>query len=293
MVILPNGMSEYNAFGCDKAVDVSIFDASKPALTVLLLNLMPEKQATERCIINMLHSYKQPVRIIPMKISGQTYKTTPNEYMNRFYTDFEKLCHADYDGMIVTGAPLEQISFEEVRYWEKLCHIMNWATLHTRSTLYICWAAQAALYHQYGIQKFPLEEKKFGVYPYEIKEQDKLLSCCHNPMMMPASRHTEVRLEDVAKCKALKVLAASKEAGVGIVASEEKRAVYITGHLEYPENRLDFEYHRDLTKGLRILPPENYYSKADDTNSKVAFTWRDDALGFYHGWLDCCAGTDA
>ena len=291
MIVLPDGMCEYNAFDSNHVVGVSGFDSSEPALTVLLLNLMPEKQVTEQCIIDMLQGYGKHVRLIPMKISGQTYKTTSNEYMQRYYTDFENLSDGFYDGLIVTGAPLEQISYEDVRYWKQLCGIMDWATEHVCSTLYICWAAQAALYHHYGITKHALSDKRFGIYDFDIQLRSCLLPNAGVSMKMPLSCHTAVRLPDVEACKDLRILTANEQFGVGIVFSEEKSCVYVIGHLEYPAKRLDFEYRRDLSKGLRILPPENYYASTEDMNSEVLFSWNHDALCFYHAWLDSCLRT--
>ncbi|MBR1838221.1 MAG: homoserine O-succinyltransferase [Bacteroidaceae bacterium] len=253
-------------------------------LKILLLNLMPEKQVTERDIVRMLRGAGVDIVLVPLKISGQTYKTTPQQHMETYYADFEQVEQQNWDGLIVTGAPLEHLPFEQVRYWPQLCHIMDWATSHVVSTLYICWAAQAALYHHHGIAKHALSDKQFGIYDYRLTASHPLLTDFEPQLSMPTSRHTEVRLAEVQLHDALHILCQSEEAGVGIAVEDRGRTVYVTGHLEYARERLDFEYHRDVAKGRAIAPPRHYYT--DATQRDIRFAWRDDALRFYHNWIN-------
>ncbi len=255
-----------------------------PGKRIVLLNLMPEKQVTERDIVRMLRGAETDIVLVPMKISGQTYKTTPQEHMQAFYTDFELLESETWDGLIVTGAPVEHLPFEKVRYWQQLCHIMDWAKTNVAATLYICWAAQAALYHHYHVAKHPLAEKKFGIFTFSAQTAHPLLRHFAPTLQMPTSRHTEVRSEDIASHPALSIISHSNEAGVGIVSSDEGHTIYITGHLEYARERLGFEYQRDVKKGLPIEPPQHYYT--NDGGNEICFSWRDDALRFYHNWIN-------
>lgn len=253
---------------------------------ILLLNLMPQKAVTELDIARMLTTATCDVQLIPMKISGQSYKTTPIEHMEAFYTDFEVLESHQYEGLIITGAPVEQISFEEVRYWTQLCDIMEWAKTHVRSTLYICWAAQAGLYHHYNMPKYPLEQKKFGIFSQQILTKQHPLFQDFEPCFpMPHSRHTEVRSCDIpANTPQLIEAVRGDETGVGILIGNEGREVYITGHLEYEPYTLHREYERDLSKGLPIQQPQHYYHH-DDATQGVNFSWEQSAKLFYRNWV--------
>lgn len=255
-----------------------------PGLKVLLLNLMPEKQVTERDIVRMLRGAGTDIVLVPLKISGQSYKTTPMSHMETFYTNFEEVENEKWDGLIVTGAPVEHLPFEEVRYWPQLCYIMDWAEQNVTSTLYICWAAQAALYHRHGVRKFPLKDKKFGVFEYTAAVAHPVLNAFSPTLQMPTSRHTEVRAEDIACIPALRILSESAEAGIGVVAEEAGHTVYITGHLEYARERLGFEFRRDVAKGRPISAPQYYYKGQDEDD--IDFSWREDALRFYHNWIN-------
>lgn len=291
MLFLPTSLcsaSGISAFAPDESGVVAEYARGHwrdaPGMKVLLLNLMPEKQVTERDIARMLRGAGPDIVLVPMKISGQTYKNTPQEHMEAFYTDFEQVEGEQWDGLIVTGAPVEHLPFEKVRYWPQLCHIMDWAKSHVASTLYICWAAQAALYHRHGVQKNSLPTKKFGIYTYTAATTHPLMHGFAETLLMPVSRHTEVCVEDVRSVKALQVINDSADAGIGIVGEDNGRSVYVTGHLEYARERLGFEYHRDLAKGRPITPPANYYS--DGASEEINFAWRDDALRFYHNWIN-------
>lgn len=255
-------------------------DCLSNPLRILLLNLMPEKAITEADIIRMLGGADEDIEVIFMKISGQKYKTTPQKYMESFYTDFEDLSEEEYDGMIVTGAPIEHLPFEEVRYWDKLTAIMDWAETHVRSSLYICWGAQAALYHHWSVQKYPLSKKMFGVFSYQKLTNNPLFLNINKEFPMPTSRHTEVSQSDILIYTGLSLLANSEEAGVGIVLSEKHRAIYITGHLEYALLRLQNEYQRDLSKGKSIEPPLHYYQQ-----EQPYFSWKQTALTIYSNWI--------
>ncbi len=254
-------------------------------LRILFLNLMPEKQKTELDICRAVAKAERTIELILLKISGQTYKTTPQEYMEQFYRDFETVEGERFDGLIITGAPLEHLPFEEVRYWQQLCHIMNWADSHVNSTLYICWAAQAGLYHHYGIPKYGLPHKKFGVYPHQILNSELPLFCgMPTPLPIPTSRHTEVRKSDFT-APHLHIVSESEESGVGIAISDDAHRIFITGHLEYAPGTLESEYLRDLAKNLPIAPPEHYYHDGTP-ESGIHFSWQQAAARFYSNWIN-------
>lgn len=280
MIILPDGLQTANELLKAFSI-VSRSQWKGSCLQILLLNLMPEKQITEADIVRMLDSCNENIEIIPMRIDGQQYKTTSQAYVETYYTVFEALQSGEYDGLIVTGAPIEHLSFEEVRYWKELCTIMDWAKNHVRSSLYICWGAQAALYHQWQIPKYGLSEKMFGVFPYECLQEVALLHRISSPFNMPTSRHTEVRSIDFPIHNELQMVAESQEAGVGIAISHKGREVYVTGHLEYAALRLNDEYQRDLSKGKAIKTPRYYYSEM----GIPLFQWRNTALQVYQNWV--------
>lgn len=255
---------------------------------ILLLNLMPLKEVTEWDIVRTLDAAGIDAQVIPVKISGQTYKTTPMAYMEANYLDFECVEPYDFERMIITGAPLEQMPFEEVRYWPALCRIMRWADRHVRRTLYICWGAQAGLYCHYGVNKYGLEAKCFGIFSQDVLlPQSPLMRGLSPRFLMPNSRHTEVRISDLEACGPadLQLLAASRESGVGVVATKNLSRTFIVGHLEYEPYTLDTEYRRDLSKGLPILPPRHYYG----ADGAPVYSWQRDAEQFYRNW---CCGTD-
>lgn len=251
---------------------------------VLLLNLMPEKAKTEADIVRTLAATGETCQLIPIKIKGQVYKTTSKEHMDSFYLDFEDVEWGYFERLIITGAPLEQMPFEEVRYWHQLQNIMHWADEHVRSTLYICWGAQAGLYEHYGVKKYPLPEKMFGVFSQKVLNADNPLMRELTPaFLMPNSRHTEVRLTDVLSMaeKGLITLAVSEESGVGIMATTDCKRVFVVGHLEYNAHTLDDEYRRDLSKQLPIKRPLHYY----DEDGKICYSWQIDAVTFYRNWV--------
>jgi homoserine O-succinyltransferase len=264
---------------------VSNGEAPEDALRILFLNIMPMKQITEEDFCRSLAFSDVSVELLPMKIAGQTYKTTPQEYVDRYYSDFDVYKDGYYDGLILTGAPLESINFEDVRYWEQLKEIMTWAQKHVSSSLYICWGAQAALYHHFGVPKYDLPEKCFGIYPHRVVYNHRLLHNMHPEFMMPNSRHTEVHSSDFPpECQ---VIAESDETGVGIMVSNEGREVYVVGHLEYEPLTLHNEYMRDLEKGLVIAPPHNYYIN-NVSDQGVDYVWEGACKQFFCNWLSLC-----
>jgi homoserine O-succinyltransferase len=255
-------------------------------LRVVVLNLMPLKVMTETDLIRLLSNTPLQIELDFMKVRGHTPKHTPVEHMQEFYKDFDDLSGQYYDGLIVTGAPVEQMRFENVGYWEDLQHIFDWARTHVTSTLYICWAAQAALYHFYGIPKYELPAKKFGVFTHLMNEPNlPIFRGFDEEFYVPHSRHTEIKREDILKVDALKLLSESIEAGVYMVMSRGGREFYITGHSEYAPNTLDDEYRRDLNKGLPIQLPRNYYRENDPSLGPVV-RWRGHANLLFTNWLN-------
>ena len=233
-------------------------------LRIVILNLMPLKITTETDLIRLLSNTPLQVEIQFMKIKSHTSKNTPIEHMKAFYTDFEKLREEKFDGMIITGAPVEQMDFEEVTYWDEIQEIFSWARTHVTSTLYICWAAQAGLYYHYGVPKHPLEKKMFGIFEHRsLRPFHPIFRGFDDVFYVPHSRHTEVRKEDILKVPELSLLSESDEAGVYLVMARGGREFFVTGHSEYSPLTLDAEYKRDLAKGLPIEIPRNYYIDDD------------------------------
>ena len=255
-------------------------------LKIVILNLMPLKITTETDLIRLLSNTPLQMEVSFMKLKSHTPQNTPIEHMMMFYRDFEKMRDEKFDGMIITGAPVEQLDFEDVNYWDEITGIFAWARNHVTSTLYICWAAQAGLYYHYGIPKYPLSKKMFGVF-----RQHTL--CPHLPIFrgfddvfyMPHSRHTEVRKEDILANPELTLIAESPENGVSMVMARGGRELFITGHMEYASNTLDIEYKRD--KGIRddVDMPVNYYRDNNPANEPLV-TWRAHANLLYHNWIN-------
>ena len=255
-------------------------------LRIVILNLMPIKITTETDLIRLLSNTPLQLDISFMKLKSHTPKNTPVEHMMMFYRDFESMRHEKFDGMIITGAPVENIPFEEVRYWAELSEILTWARSHVTSTLYICWAAQAALYHFYGIPKYQLPKKMFGIFHQNILQpQLPIFRGFDDGFMMPHSRHSEVHRDDIMANPALQLIAESPDSGVSIVMAREGREFFITGHMEYAPNTLDNEYRRDA--GIRddVELPRNYYTNDDPTLPPLV-TWRAHANLFYSNWIN-------
>ena len=257
-------------------------------LKIVVLNLMPLKITTETDLIRLLSNTPLQLDITFMKLKSHTSKNTPVEHMQQFYIDFDILRQRKFDGMIITGAPVEDIPFEDVTYWEEVTQIFDWARTHVTSTLYICWAAQAALYHFYGIQKHRLPMKMFGIFPQTINPDEAnkpLFRGFDNVFNMPQSRHTEVKSDDVRAVKDLTILAESPLSGVGIALARGGREIFVTGHLEYNPDTLDTDYKRDMGKRDDVAMPVNYYIDNDPAKGPNV-TWRAHANLFYHNWVN-------
>ena len=255
-------------------------------LRIVILNLMPLKITTETDLVRLLSNTPLQLEIQFMKIKSHTSKNTPVEHMQAFYTDFEKLRNEKFDGMIITGAPVEQMEYEEVNYWDEIMEIFDWARAHVTSTLYICWAAQAGLYHFYGVPKYPLEKKMFGIFEHRpLQPLHPIFRGFDDRFFVPHSRHTEVRKEDILQVPELTLLSESDVSGVHLVMARGGREFFVTGHSEYSPLTLDNEYHRDLNKGLPIEMPVNYYLN-DDPSQGVLVRWRAHANLLFSNWLN-------
>ncbi len=255
-------------------------------LEIVLLNLMPTKVATETQLTRLLGNTPLQVRLELMHTSSHASKNVSAEHLLNFYKSFDELKDRKFDGMVITGAPVEQMAFEEVDYWPELCRIMEWSKTHVHSTFHICWGAQAGLYYHYGIQKYPLAEKLFGVYPHQADyKRSILLRGFDDTFYVPHSRHTTVRREDIEAVPGLKILASSREAGVYAVMSKEGRQIFITGHSEYDPDTLKKEYLRDKNLGLPIQPPANYFP-GDDDRAEPIVRWRGHANLLFCNWLN-------
>ena len=255
-------------------------------LKIVILNLMPLKVTTETDLIRLLSNTPLQLEISFMKLRSHTPKNTPIEHMMMFYRDFEQMRYERYDGMIITGAPVETLDFEEVKYWDEMKEIFAWARTHVTSTLYICWAAQAGLYHHYDIPKYPLAKKMFGIFPQDILQPQLPIFRGFDDMFhMPHSRHTELHREDIVANPELTLLAESHDSGVSIVMARGGREFFVTGHLEYAPDTLDNEYKRDKDIRDDVDLPRNYY-RDDDPSKGPLVTWRAHANLFYGNWIN-------
>jgi homoserine O-succinyltransferase len=255
-------------------------------LKIVILNLMPIKVTTETDLIRLLSNTPLQLEISFMKLKSHTSKNTPIEHMKAFYRDFEKMRNERFDGMIVTGAPVEQMDFEQVNYWDEITDVFDWARTHVTSTLYICWAAQAGLYHFFGVPKYHLDHKMFGIFRHHVNVQGlPIFRGFDDEFFVPHSRHTEVRREDILKVKDLQLVAESDESGVYMCMARGGREIFVTGHSEYSPLTLDSEYKRDLGKGLPIDMPRNYY-RNDDPSQPPVVRWRGHANLLFANWLN-------
>lgn len=255
-------------------------------LKIVILNLMPLKITTETDLVRILSNTPLQLDITFMKLKSHTPKNTPIEHMKMFYKTFESLKSKNFDGMIITGAPLEMMDYQDVLYWNEMVEIFDWAKTHVTSTLYICWAAQAGLYYYYGIPKHKLPKKKFGIFKqYPIRPLEPIFRGFDDVFMMPHSRHTEIRKEDILKHPELVPLADSDDSGMSIIMAREGREFFVTGHLEYSPHTLDNEYRRDLGKRDDVDMPVNYY-KDDNPENEPLVTWRAAANLFYNNWIN-------
>ena len=255
-------------------------------LKILLLNLMPTKIDTETQLSRLLSNTPLQVELYLMRTATHVSQNTAEEHLTSFYRTFDTYRDEYFDGMVITGAPVEKMPFEEVDYWAELCEIMEWSKTHVHSTFHICWGAQAGLYYHYGIQKHSLEKKMFGVFPHRADYvRSILLRGFDDVFMVPHSRHTTVRREDIEAVPSLRILASSPEAGVYAVSSKGGRQIFITGHSEYDRGTLEREYLRDKRAGLPIEVPKNYYPDDDDTR-EPRVSWRSHANLLYSNWLN-------
>ena len=255
-------------------------------LKILLLNLMPKKIETETQLCRLLGNTPLQVELELVMLRSHVSKHTSEDHMLSFYKPFDEIRDQNFDGMIITGAPVEHLPFEEVDYWEELCEVMEWSKTHVWSTFHICWGAQAALYYHYGIKKYDLPEKLFGIFPHRVEKKNSMLFRGFDDIfMVPQSRHTTIRREDIEAHPELRILSSSKEAGVYAVSTKKGRQIFITGHSEYDADTLYNEYIRDLEAGKPIDIPKNYFPK-DKVTPKPPVTWRSSANLLYSNWLN-------
>ena len=255
-------------------------------LDILILNLMPLKEDTELQLMRSLSNTPLQVNITLLRTMSYESKNVTKGHLDRFYEDFDSVKNRKWDGFIITGAPVEKMEFENVDYWDELREIMDWSETNVTSTMHICWGAQAGLYYHYGIKKYLLPEKIFGVFPHVVERRSSMLMRGFDDVfMVPHSRHTTIRREEVEACKDLKLLASSPQAGVYAMATEGGRQIFITGHSEYDVGTLQKEYLRDKNAGLPIHVPANYFPNDDDTQPPRA-TWRSHANLLYQNWLN-------
>jgi len=261
-------------------------------LRIAIVNLMPTKIATEVQLLRLLGNSPVQVDITLVKAENHVSKNTSAEHLNRFYSTFSQVKGQKFDGMIVTGAPVEQIDFAQVDYWDELTAIMDYSRTHVFSTLYICWGAQAGLKHHFGINKHPLPEKLFGVFAHMVNDRlNPVFRGFDDMFFMPHSRHTEILRADVAAHPDLEILAESPEAGVSIVKDRHRRQFFITGHMEYDADTLDREYRRDVERGLPIAPPKYYYPE-NNPDKPPFVSWRAHASLFFSNWMNFCVYQD-
>lgn len=280
------------AIGLLKQENIFVMDETRAShqdirpLKLVILNLMPLKINTETDLLRLLSNSPLQIEVDFLKIKGHTSKNTPPEHMKAFYQNFDRISHKKYDGMIITGAPVEHLPFEEVTYWNDLKQIMDWAMSHVYSTLHICWAAQAGLYYHYGVPKYPLPEKMFGVFRHTLSD-DKLpiFRGFDDEFWVPHSRHTEIQRRDIEQVEGLTIISESEESGVNMVIGRGGRQVFITGHLEYSRYTLDGEYQRDTAKNLPIQVPVNYYPENNPARQPL-IRWKSAANLLFANWLN-------
>lgn len=257
-------------------------------LKIAILNLMPTKIATETQLLRLLGNSPLQIAITLLRTDTHQSKNTSPEHLLTYYQTFDQVKHDRFDGLIITGAPVENLSFEEVDYWEELTQIIDWSAHNVFSTFFICWGAQAGLYRKYGIPKYPLSAKQFGIFEHHISTKNtNLLRGYDDIFYAPHSRHTEIRREDIEKHADLDILAESKDAGVYLVSTHDGKQVFVTGHSEYDPLTLKAEYDRDVNLGLPINVPKNYFKNDDPTKSPVV-RWRGHASLLFSNWLNYC-----
>ncbi|SDN26516.1 homoserine O-succinyltransferase [Paenibacillus sp. yr247] len=276
-------LNQENIFTMDESV---AYHQDIRPLRIALLNLMPTKETTETQLLRLIGNTPLQVEFVLLHPKTHTSKNTSVEHLEMFYKTFEDIKDEKLDGMIITGAPVEQMEFEDVTYWEELTQILNWSKQNVTSTLHICWAAQAGLYHHFGVRKFALDNKIFGVFPHTVEVPNtKLLRGFDEVFNVPQSRHTDVRREDIEQCPDLEILSESEDSGVYIAATRDGKHIFVTGHSEYDACSLKWEYDRDVGKGLSIDIPKNYYPNNDPSRQPYN-TWRAHANLLFSNWLN-------
>lgn len=276
-------LTEENIFVMDESV---AYRQDIRPLRIAILNLMPLKETTETQILRLIGNTPLQVEFVLLHTKSHTSKNTSSDHLRQFYQTFDDVRDQQFDGMIITGAPVENMEFEEVNYWNELQEIMDWTTDNVTSTFYICWGAQAGLYHHFGIPKYALDQKMFGVFTHRpTKKNVNLLRGFDETFLVPVSRHTEVRAEDIERIDELEILSTSDEAGVYIAATKDGKHIFVTGHSEYDPCTLKWEYDRDFNKGLEVEIPKNYYPQ-DDPSQEPVITWRAHANLLFSNWLN-------
>lgn len=288
---IPSQLPAYNVLSSENIFVMNIERANHQDIRPLkigILNLMPVKIQAENQLLRYLSNTPLQVEITLLQTKSYRGNHTPLEHLEKFYRYVDDVKDEKFDGLIITGAPVEQMEFEDVAYWDELKNIMDWTKNHVYSTVHICWGAQAALYHHYNVPKYQLDKKLFGVFKHRNNfEHDNLTRGLNDLFYAPHSRHTEVRKEDIEKVEDLEILSQSDEAGIFIVANKSRRQIFITGHLEYDRDTLKGEYLRDLRKGLSIEIPKHYFENDDDKTTPFV-TWRESANIVFGNWLNYC-----
>ena len=288
-IIIPKDIPAYKALLNEKIFVMSqsraVTQDIRP-IEIAIVNLMPTKLVTEQQLMRLLSNTPLQVKVTLIATASYRPKHIEESHLNKFYKNFEDVKHRKFDGMIITGAPVETLDFEDVAYWKELCEIMEWSKKNVTSTFHICWGAQAGLYYHYGIKKHNLDKKMFGIFKHKVDHKNSILfRGFDDKFMVPHSRHTTVLEEDIRKCDQLKILSTSEEAGVYVVATDRGRQIFVTGHSEYDANTLKKEYERDKNLGLEIDVPVNYFPDDDDTKDPMV-TWRSSANLLYSNWLN-------
>ena len=288
-LIIPKELPAYTALGQENVFVMHQQRAKSQQirpLRILVLNLMPTKITTETQLARLLANSPIQVELTLLHTASHEAAHVAGEHLSAFYKTFDEIKEQRFDGMIITGAPVEQMPFEAVDYWQELCRIMEFSKTNVYSTLHVCWGAQAGLYYHFGIEKQPLEQKMFGVFSHRVlRPANPLVRGFDEEFFAPHSRHTDVNREQIEACPALRILAESQEAGVYLMSTESGRQIFVTGHPEYDKYTLDAEYRRDVERGLPIQPPKNYYPNNDPTQEPI-YRWRSHAFLLYTNWLN-------
>lgn len=276
-------LTEENIFVMD---DTRAMTQDIRPLRIAILNLMPTKEVTETQLLRLLGNTSLQIEITLLTMASHVSANTSREYLDAFYRTFDSVKDSKFDGLVITGAPVENLPFEKVDYWNEMTRIMDWSRTHVYSTLHICWASQAALYHRYGIDKHQLDDKMFGIFEHRVlNPRHKLVRGFDDTFNAPHSRHTTIHKEDIEKIPELEILAVSEDAGAFIVAGRDGRSIYVSGHAEYDADTLSREYNRDVGRGLKIGVPRNYYPD-DDPTKPPRVSWRAHANLLFVNWLN-------